>query len=64
VEEPFTTGERVRVKLALPGWYDKEMVGIAKNRCITVQNCEKKAGDSLNVKITENKNQVYLGKEA
>lgn len=64
IAKTFTTGERVMVKLAFPGWYKGDMVGIAKNRCITVQNCEKKAGDSLNVKIVDDKNEIYLAEAA
>jgi len=52
------------IKLAFPGWYKGDMVGIAKNRCITVRNCEKKAGDSLNVKIVDNKNEIYLAESS
>jgi uncharacterized protein len=60
----FTTGERVKVKLVSFGWYKDEMIGVAKNRCVTVRDCKNKVGDNVNVRITDNKNHIYLAKMA
>ena len=38
----------------------KQMIAVAKNRCITVADCNRKVGDRINIKITENKNNIYL----
>ena len=39
VTKPFKKGDKVRCVVKLPGWLKDQMIGIAKNRCITINNC-------------------------
>ena len=36
------------------------MIGTAKNRAITINNCNKEIGKSSLIKIVENKNNLYM----
>lgn len=57
----FGKNDKISVEIVCKGWYKGQMIGKAKNRCITVNDCDKKVGDRINVKILENKNNIYLG---
>tara|TARA_Y100000310_G_C20682017_1_gene816535 strand:+ start:641 stop:1600 length:960 start_codon:yes stop_codon:yes gene_type:complete len=61
VPEVFKKGERTQVKIVAPGWYDFQMVGVARDRCVAVNNCEANIGDLVNIKILETNNNLYLG---
>ncbi len=56
----FKIGEKINVAIKAPGWMEKQMIAVAKNRCITIAKCDRKIGDKVNIKITENKNNIYL----
>jgi len=56
-------GENVNVEIKLPGWMPDQMIGVANDRCITINKCNDKIGDKIRVKITDNKNNIYLGKK-
>ena len=58
----FEIGERVKVEIKAPGWIKNEMIGVAKNRCITVVDCKANIGKILKVKILENKNNLYIAR--
>jgi uncharacterized Fe-S cluster-containing radical SAM superfamily enzyme len=58
----FEKGEKVRVEVKAPGWIRDEMVGVAKNRCISIVNCKAEIGDELKVEILENKHNLYVAK--
>ena len=51
--------EKVNVKIVAPGWIKGEMLGIAKNRVISIINCPKDEGN-LRVKILNNKHNIYI----
>lgn len=53
-------GERVSLLIKSPGWFNGQMIGVAKNRCVSVNNCRAKINDRINVKIIENKNNIYV----
>ena len=61
IKEVFKKNEKVSVKVVLPGWYGDQMIGVAKDRCIAINNCDKEIGDLVNVKILETKNNLYVG---
>lgn len=56
----FKKGDKINVEIVCPGWNKGQMIGKDKNRCITINECNKKIGDRVNVKILENKNNIYL----
>jgi len=52
--------EKIIAKIKAPGWQKGQMIAVAKNRCITINNCKNKINDKINIKITDNKNNIYL----
>lgn len=53
-------GERVSATIACSGWQKNQMLAVTKNRCISINNCNKKPGDRANIRIIENKNNIYI----
>ena len=60
VQEVFKKGERVQLVIKTKGWFTDQMIAVGRGRCVSVQHCEKKEGDLVNVKILEAKNNIYL----
>ena len=60
IPRPIKKGEKVTVELSAPGWIKGEMLGIARNRVISVFNCQKQSGQ-LRVKIVADKQNIYVG---
>jgi hypothetical protein len=56
----FDKGEKVTVEIRAPGWIHGEMLGVARNRVVSVYNCEKKAGN-VRIKIVSTKHNIYTG---
>jgi uncharacterized protein len=55
--------DKLNIKVIAPGWRDGEMIGEAKHRAITILNCDKQVGDSVNIEIVDNKNNIYMAKQ-
>ncbi|MFH0752576.1 MAG: radical SAM protein [archaeon] len=58
--EKFKKGEKEYAEIKCLGWIKGQMIGVARNRSITVNNCNSKIGDKVKVKILETKNNLYL----
>ena len=56
----FRKGEKATVEIRAPGWIRGEMLGVARNRVVSVYNCEKQAGN-VRVKIVSTKHNIYTG---
>jgi uncharacterized protein len=56
----FNKGEKVTVEIQAPGWIRGEMLGVARNRVVSVYNCEKQSGN-VRVKIVSTKHNIYTG---
>ena len=56
----FDVGEKINADIKALGWMEKQMIAVSRNRCITIADCNRKVGDRVNIKITENKNNIYL----
>jgi uncharacterized protein len=54
----FDKGEKVTVEIRAPGWIHGEMLGVARNRVVSVYNCEKQAGN-VRVRIISTKHNIY-----
>lgn len=54
----FDRGEKVTVEIRAPGWIRGEMLGVARDRVVSVFNCEKQAGN-VRVKIISTKHNIY-----
>ena len=60
----MNVGERLQGTVVAPGWLKGQMVVAARERSITVNDCQRNIGDKVNVRITENKNNIYLAEMA
>jgi uncharacterized Fe-S cluster-containing radical SAM superfamily enzyme len=56
----FSKGEKVTVEIRAPGWIHGEMLGVARNRVVSVYNCPKESGQ-VRVKIVAVKHNIYVG---
>ena len=54
----FAKGEKVTVEIRAPGWIHGEMLGVARNRVVSIYNCEKRSGQ-VRVKIVSTKHNIY-----
>jgi len=59
----FEKKDKLQAVIVSPGWMEDQKIAVVKNRAITITNCTKKIGDRVNIRITENKNSIYLAKE-
>jgi len=57
----FELGEKVNTLIKCDGWLPGQKIGVAKNVCISINNCGVEKGKMAKVKITENKNNIYIG---
>ncbi len=60
IPEVFEKNDKVNVIIVCKGWIEGQMIGVAKERCISINNCNKDIGDQVKVKILETKNNIYL----
>ena len=60
IPEVFRPREKAHVTIRAPGWFTGQMLGVAKDRCISVERCTADIGDIVPVRITETKNGLYL----
>jgi hypothetical protein len=58
----FRKGEKVKVKIKAPGWLRNEMIGVAKERSISIVNCNASIGKTLKVRILRNKHNIYVAR--
>jgi uncharacterized Fe-S cluster-containing radical SAM superfamily enzyme len=56
----FSKGEKVTVEIRAPGWIHGEMLGVARDRVVSVYNCPKESGQ-VRVKIVATKHNIYVG---
>jgi uncharacterized Fe-S cluster-containing radical SAM superfamily enzyme len=54
----FERGEKVSVEIRAPGWIRGEMLGVARNRVVSVYKCGKPSGN-IRVKIVSTKHNIY-----
>jgi len=59
----FEKGEKMAAEIKAPGWVKGQMIGVAKNRAISINNCKHNIKDKVNIKILENKNEIYIAEE-
>jgi uncharacterized Fe-S cluster-containing radical SAM superfamily enzyme len=56
----FSKGEKVTIEVRAPGWIHGEMLGVARNRVVSIYNCPKESGQ-VRVKIVATKHNIYVG---
>jgi uncharacterized Fe-S cluster-containing radical SAM superfamily enzyme len=59
----FKVGEKVNVEIKAKGWMANEMIGVARERSITVVNCDESLGKSLKVRILRNADNIYIARK-
>lgn len=59
----FERGEKIRVEVKAPGWMKNEMIAVAKDRCITVVDCDNDINDEIKIKILQNKHNIYIAEK-
>ena len=58
----FKKSEKVYVKVKAPGWMNNEMIGVAKDRCVTIVDCDVEVGDRIKIQILRNKDNIYVAR--
>jgi uncharacterized Fe-S cluster-containing radical SAM superfamily enzyme len=67
--KPLRKGEKVKLKLVLPGRFEakdgqnREMLGKIKNRIVQVRYSSNKIGDTIRVQITKTKDNIFYGRQ-
>ena len=56
----FEERDKIQAVVKCPGWQKNQMIAVAKDRCISVNDCKADAGKRVRIKILENKNNIYV----
>ena len=59
----FRRGEKVRVDIRAPGWIRGEMLGVGRNRVVSVMDCPTEEG-AVRVEIVSAKHNIYVARPA
>ena len=59
--KPFKKGQIIEAEIALPGRIGNEMLAVANNRLISVPDCDKGVGDTVQLRIKRTKHNIFLG---
>ena len=60
IPQVFRKGEKTTVEIRAPGWINGEMLGVARDRVVSVSPCGKQAGQ-VRVRIVAAGNNIYVG---
>ncbi|MBI2671360.1 radical SAM protein [Candidatus Woesearchaeota archaeon] len=52
--------DKLQAVVVSKGWLSDQVIAAARERAITVNNCNSNIHDKINIKIIENKNNIYL----
>jgi uncharacterized protein len=63
IPTPLEIGDKLNAEIKLLGWLPNQVIAVSDDRCITINNCKDRVGTSIQIKITDNKNNIYLGKK-
>ena len=53
-------GDKIAVKVLSHGWWKGQKLASYKGRCITIDHCNADIGNLIKIRITSNKNNIYL----
>jgi uncharacterized Fe-S cluster-containing radical SAM superfamily enzyme len=59
LQKVFEKGEKTTVDIRAPGWLRGEMLGVARDRVVSVLNCQKTSGN-LRVKVVSTKDGIHV----
>lgn len=60
--KPFQEGDEIKAIIKLPDRFPHTAIAVAKDRCISIPDCEFKKEKSVKVKITRDKHNIFSGK--
>ena len=63
-EKPMRKGDILKVRVAMPARYPNEIIGVARDRCVTIVGSrahELQVGKSVSVRIIRDKHNIYKG---
>ena len=60
---PIEVGEKINSVILGEGWFKNQKILSHKGRAITVNNCDSNEGDKINLKVIENKNNIYIAEK-
>jgi len=63
IETPIHLGEKINTEILSEGWFKNQKIVSFKSRSVTVRNCDSNEGDKINLKVIENKNNIYLAEK-
>lgn len=63
LERPMEIGKKLNIPIIEEGWFKNQRITSYRDRSITVNNCSSSPGDRINLKIIENKNNIYLAEK-
>src|SRR3989344_4037178 len=55
-------GEKLYINIKSKGWLAGQMIGVGRNRAISINNCNKNINDKVMVEILENQNNIYVAR--
>ncbi|MEM5766070.1 MAG: radical SAM protein [Candidatus Aenigmatarchaeota archaeon] len=58
----FKIGERVMVEIRSQGWMLNEMIGVARQRSITIVDCKESLNKLVKVRILRNRDNIYIAR--
>lgn len=59
--KPFRKGKVIEAEIVLPGRIGNEKLAVAKDRLISVPNCDKEIGSKVKLRIKRTKHNIFLG---
>ena len=63
LEKPIEIGKKINSVVLGEGWFENQKITSHKGRSITVKNCDSQEGDKINLRVIENKNNIYIAEK-
>jgi len=60
--QKFKLNEKINIEIKAKGWMPNQMIGTARNRAITILDCNKPVNSTVKEKIIQMKNNIYVAK--
>ncbi len=61
--KPFKKNDKIKAKIVSYGRFFSDRLAAAKDRAILVPNCKAKIGDTVTIKLTVDKHNIFYGRE-
>src|SRR3989344_3432867 len=60
--QKYELNEKINIEIKAKGWMPNQMIGTARNRAITILDCNKPVNSTVKAKIIQMKNNIYVAK--